>query len=259
MAGSVVEDRGDWLVVRTLANPTFWWGNFLLFPTPPATGDIRRWITVFRTEFPDAVHRAFGVDGTAGETGSQEELKSLGVTADVSIVLTATSLKEPPPPKAVCRRLAGTDDWAQALQLRLAVDNQPDTEAYRMFLRRRVQEAMALAERGHGAWYGAFVEGRMASALGIVTDGSGVARYQSVESHPDYRRRGLARRLIYEAARYAIGELAAATVVILADPEYHAIELYRSLGFIDTERHVQLHGPAPDRTRPGKGGTDRVV
>jgi len=60
MAGSVVEDRGDWLVVRTLANPTFWWGNFLLFPTPPATGDIRRWITVFRTEFPDAVHRAFG-------------------------------------------------------------------------------------------------------------------------------------------------------------------------------------------------------
>jgi hypothetical protein len=28
--------------------------------------------------------------------------------------------------------------------------------------------------------------------------------------------------------------------VIVADPEYHAVEIYRRLGFVDTERQVQL-------------------
>ena len=28
--GSLVEDRGDYLVIRSPGNPAFWWGNFLL-------------------------------------------------------------------------------------------------------------------------------------------------------------------------------------------------------------------------------------
>ena len=39
--GEIV-DRGDYLVVRTPSNPYFYWGNFLLFPRPPAEGDYLR-------------------------------------------------------------------------------------------------------------------------------------------------------------------------------------------------------------------------
>src|SRR5262245_31223031 len=44
ISGSVLEDRGDHLVVITPDNPTFWWGNFVLLAAPPAdAADARQW------------------------------------------------------------------------------------------------------------------------------------------------------------------------------------------------------------------------
>jgi hypothetical protein len=40
LAGSVIVDRREYLVVRTPANPGFWWGNFLLFPAPSRPGEV---------------------------------------------------------------------------------------------------------------------------------------------------------------------------------------------------------------------------
>ena len=37
-SGSVVEDRGTHLVVRTPDNPTYYWGNFILLSEPPVPG-----------------------------------------------------------------------------------------------------------------------------------------------------------------------------------------------------------------------------
>ena len=42
-----VVDRGDYLVIRTPSNPTFHWGNFLLFAQPPGAGDLNRWRRLF--------------------------------------------------------------------------------------------------------------------------------------------------------------------------------------------------------------------
>ena len=38
-----IADRGDYVVVRTPSNPTFYWGNFLLFSNPPGQGDFVKW------------------------------------------------------------------------------------------------------------------------------------------------------------------------------------------------------------------------
>src|SRR3990172_6867910 len=40
-------DRGRYLVIRTPSNPTFYWGNFLLFDGPPAPGDDEPWPPLF--------------------------------------------------------------------------------------------------------------------------------------------------------------------------------------------------------------------
>jgi len=34
-------DREGYLVIRTPTNPTYFWGNFLLFQNPPGAGDFR--------------------------------------------------------------------------------------------------------------------------------------------------------------------------------------------------------------------------
>ena len=108
------------------------------------------------------------------------------------------------------------------------------------FERRRVHQARLLAEAGHGACFGAFADDRLVAQLGVFSDGSGTARYQNVETHPTARRAGLAGTLVYQAGRYALTELAARRLVIVADPGYTAIRIYRSVGFTDTQTQLGL-------------------
>ena len=74
----------------------------------------------------------------------------------------------------------------------------------------------------------------------MFSDRRGVARYQEVATHPDARRQGLAATLLCHAARYAAGQLAATTLVIVADPGEPAIGLYRAVGFADHETEVSV-------------------
>ncbi|WP_051950807.1 GNAT family N-acetyltransferase [Actinacidiphila yeochonensis] len=255
MAGAAVTDQGSYLAVRTPANPGFWWGNFLLHPEPPLPGDARRWAERFAAEFPGAAHLAIGVDGTRGATGDPAELERLGVTVETLTVLTADRLAPParPAPGAVLRPLAGDDDWAQAVELNLACAEGPTGPSaqanHRLFAERRTAEARALCEAGHGAWFGAFADGRLLAGAGLFGDGGGLARFQNVETHPDVRRRGLATHLVHHAGGWGLGAFGArATLVIVADPDpdHHAIGVYRALGFADAEQQVQLtRPPAP--------------
>jgi ribosomal protein S18 acetylase RimI-like enzyme len=242
LAGSIIDPRDRYVVVRTPANPGFRWGNFLLFPAPPRHGDAAGWRSAFAAEFPGAGHLALGIDGTRGDCGDAAELAGLGVIAHVSTVLTATHLREPAELviPAVCRPLTGDDDWAQAVELRLARYGRSGDPAHHRFVNRHLREARELCGRGHGAWFGAFVEDRMRSGCGVITDGSGVLRFQSVETHPSYRRHGLARQVVYTAGRYGLTDLGAKALVIVADPDDVAIRIYRSLGFADAESQVQL-------------------
>jgi ribosomal protein S18 acetylase RimI-like enzyme len=252
LSGSRIEDRGPWLVVRTPSNPGYWWGNYLLLTGPLRPGSAAAWDDRFAAEFPAAAHRAFGIDGVSGEVGDGDAVRALRVEVDVSTVLTAsvTTVRIMPYPAssdAVCRRLESDADWEQALELHLACDDFDDTPDHRDFRRRKLVEEREMVSAGFGAWLGAFAGDGLVAALGIFSDGSGLARYQNVETHPDHRRRGHARRLLVEAARYAASQLAARRLVIVADLDYHAVDLYRSVGFVDAERQVQLQRrPATD-------------
>jgi ribosomal protein S18 acetylase RimI-like enzyme len=249
MAGSVIADRTTHLVVRTPANPGFRWGNFLLFKAPPRRGDAARWAGVFAGEFPDATYLALGVDGTDGYTGDADELAELGVTTEVNTVLTATRLTAPArqDPDTVVRPLAGDNDWAEAGELRIACNDDGALSAdHREFLERQLTEYRRLCDAGLGTWFGAFVNGKMRCGAGLFSDGSGPARFQDVETHPAHRRRGLASALVHHAGRCGLDELGARTLVIVADPDYHAIRIYRALGFTDSEQQVRLHrAPTP--------------
>ena len=250
LAGAEITDEGDCLVVRTPANPGYYWGNYLLFAGPPAPGEADAWPARFAARFPAARHLAFGIDGTAGETGAVDPLLAAGLGLEVERVLTAApgALARAgfPAPEAGVRPLAGDADWAQAVLLSGEIDRGPDAASpqHREFLARRRTETRAMAESGRGAQWGAFVDGRLVAQLGIFSDGSGVARYRSVETHPQFRRRGLAGTLVVQAGRYAADRLAATRLVIVAETDGPAIGLYRSLGFGDAELQVTLERPA---------------
>ena len=248
LGGTEVVDRGDHLVVRSPHNPTFWWGNFLLLAAPPPPGEAERWLDLFASTFPEAEHLAFGVDGTDGSRADLAGFAEHGLRTDAASVMTATSVHLPPRPngEADYRRLTTDDDWAQSVALRLACNEQGhEPEGYEVFVRRSSETNRALVAAGHGAWFGAFLDGRLVSQMGLLAAGGGLARFQSVETHPAVRGRGLAGTLVHHASRFGFTDLAARTLVMVADPDYLAIRVYRSVGFAQTEAQLQAERPSP--------------
>jgi GNAT superfamily N-acetyltransferase len=245
LEGSDCVDRGDHIVVRSPANPAYWWGNFLLLAAPPAAGSASRWLSKFAAEFPAAGHVALGIDVTDRSAVDPAEFKAAGLTFRREIVLTATEVHQPPHPSraAECRPLAGSADWRQAVELRVACIGAGEPPADHSFLESRIAAQRMLAEAGHGCWLGAFADGRLVAQLGICTDGNGIARYQDAETHPAARRQGLAAALVYQAGRYGLGKLAAHTLVIVAEPDHQAERVYRSVGFVASEDQLSFERP----------------
>ena len=238
LEGSQVTDRGDHLVIRTPGNPDYWWGNFLLLrDLKPGSGS--GWMARFAAEFPDAQHMALGLDETDAGTVDPGELA--GMTMERNAVMTATSVHAPPHPNtgAVFRTLEGDRDWRQSFELAAAVyAGEPGGDAG--FLTAQLAAKRALTEAGHGAWFGAFLDGTLVSQLGLITTRkTALARYQSVETHPAARRRGLAGTLVWHAAATTLTG-ATKTLVMVADPDDTAIRVYRSVGFTVTESQLSF-------------------
>jgi GNAT superfamily N-acetyltransferase len=244
LEGSEVADHGNHVVVRSPGHPGFWWGNFILLPAPPRPREAAGWLARFAEVFPEASHVALGVDTTEPEAAERSGLPEAGLRLERSTVLVATAIHEPPHVNLAVqyRPLAGDADWQQSLELRLAADDS-DGAATQVFYEQRTADARRMAENGHGAWFGAFASGRLTAQLGIFSDGSGIARYQNVETDPDWRRNGLAGTLVWQAGRWALGQLDARTLVIVADPAAAAIRIYRSVGFRDVETQTAFQRP----------------
>jgi ribosomal protein S18 acetylase RimI-like enzyme len=236
LSGSTIEDCGDHLVVRTPRNPTFWWGNFLVLDTVPPPEQIDAWLDRFVAALPGARHRAIAFDRPEGKAGELVEFTRRGFTVDASTVMTARSVQPPPRPnaEATFRPLVSDDDWAQSITLALAAYDGSDEDQLE-FVTRRAASNRDLVTDGHGAWFGAFVDDRLVTQMGLVQAGAGLARFQSVETHPDFRRRGLAGTLVHRVGEYGFAELKAETLVMVADPNDDAIRVYRTVGFTATE------------------------
>lgn len=240
--GAAVEEHEDHWVIRTPANPSYRWGNFLLLGSPLLAGEADRWIGEFRASFPAARYLAIGIDSPSGEVGASGEVAAAGLSVDIDTVLTADALRAPDrrPARTEFRRVQGSADWAKAIELRILTAEEDEGPAYREFVGREMRAIRRVCEHGHGAWFGAFQDGEIRSSLGVFEASPGVARFQSVDTHSEHRRRGLASNLLCAAAEWAHTELRAETLVIAAEPDYFAIDLYRSIGFREHDHRVSL-------------------
>jgi ribosomal protein S18 acetylase RimI-like enzyme len=244
----VLVRRDRYLVVRSPSNPEHHWGNLLLFEEPPGEGDGERWERRFEDEFgddPEVRHRTFGWDVADGPLGSaQPEFVARGyeLESPVGLVANARDIHAHPRENREIRvrpldAAPGADDelWEQVVELQVANDEEPDRD--RDFRRRRLGELRELFEHGRGAWYVALDRHRdeVLGSCGVVVTGER-GRFQAVDTAAAHRRRGICSRLVVAAAHDAAERFGARRLVIAADPEYHALGLYESLGFERRER-----------------------
>lgn len=251
-------------VIRTPSNPTYYWGNYLLFDAAPRAGDAARWPALFEqlvaARQPQSTHRAFGwLEDSAGEV---EDFLAAGYTHSNATVMQTRAVPVVPAPavRADLRPFARSgaaaeQEWAALLELGVATRSEEHTEAaYRPFAQQRIARWRAQADAGHGDWFGAFVDEagapRLAAALGIYAEqqpegGERLARYQWVTTDAAYRRRGLCRALIACAAGYAREALHADRLIIVAAAGEMPEQLYANLGFsaAGLQRGVQRMPP----------------
>lgn len=240
-AGSTVTDHGEVVEVATPAVPDFYWGNFLLVRPERVAEPVAAWERRMAEAFPGSRHRSLGVDGTV-PAGVVAPWLAAGFEAELCVV----QLREAPAPDvpkvdAEVRPLLSDQDWREQELLTVAGE---DAASYTpSFVTGRVAGERRLVRSGRGTWWGAFDGEHLLASLGVFRAGAGLARYQSVKTHPDARRRGLARALVLTAAAEATG-WGARRLVIVADPDHHAAALYRTCGFVDHQTYLQL-GRAP--------------
>ncbi|MEX2541714.1 MAG: GNAT family N-acetyltransferase [Trueperaceae bacterium] len=252
-------DRGAYLLIRTPSNPNYHWGNMLMFPGPPGPGDYERWEELFRSELGNPPHRVYGWDkerevaggGCGGEAsgpapvGAIEPFLAAGFRVEQTVVLTATEVHDPPSinREAVVRPLKSDADWQAALELGvLCRDFRYGEEGYRTYLAPKMKTYRRMQDAGLGSWFGAFWGEKLVADMGVFAE-AGIARFQSVKTHPDFRRRGICGTSVAEVARYALGELGASQLVMLADPGYQAARIYESVGFVPRERVAGVARP----------------
>jgi ribosomal protein S18 acetylase RimI-like enzyme len=245
----VVERRDGYLVVRSPSHSVFYWGNLLLFPDPPGAGDGARWERQFEAEFadePGVEHVTFAwdrVDGALGAAGAEFVERGYEVEETVGLVATAEGVRPHPREnrEVIVRTLdpdADGDLWDHVVELQVASrDDHFEEHAHRDFCRRRLSDRRALFRAGRGAWYVATDpdEREVLGSCGVVVT-AGRGRFQVVDTAAAHRRKGICSRLVVEAADRAARLYGADRFVIAADPDYHALGLYESLGFRRAER-----------------------
>lgn len=245
-----VADRGEYVVIRTPSNPNFYWGNYVVYPEPPTAGCREQWEADVQREIwagqPGSTHVAIAWDCIDGAEGAaREEFVAAGYDLDRVVGLTA----RPHELVAHARACAeadvraldpdGDDElWAAVAELQIASRDDGHTEAdYRTFTSARMADRRERFRAGDGAWYVALVDGQVAGSLGIIVT-HGRARFQAVDTAAAFRRRGVATRLVYEAAMHAAERREIDHFVIGAVEDYHALPLYTSLGFVPRETVV---------------------
>ncbi|MEP7297920.1 MAG: GNAT family protein [Burkholderiales bacterium] len=248
--------RDGYLVVRTPANPGFWWGNFLLFDDPPRHGDAARWLASFKAEIADAQpesrHLAFGVNA-AQPFALPADFAAVGLSLFASTVLTlhrdALRMPRPAPDPAQYRieKLALPAQAPQAVELHVASDegaHEPVAD-YRLFRERQMLRYGAMERAGLGHWFGVFTrEGELVADCGLFRDGT-LGRFQHVSTHPSWRRRGLCTALVHAVCQHGFETMGLQTLVIVADPDDVAIGLYESVGFERGASSWQLERSPP--------------
>ncbi|MBE7325863.1 GNAT family N-acetyltransferase [Nocardioides sp. Y6] len=246
-SGSTVTDCGTHLLVTTPDNPAFRWGNFMLLQQAPLPGGAREVMGAFDSWFRTNRHRAIGVD--AGVEVDTAEFAAAGMEAGVAEVMTAERLVAPERPfvEGGIRPLT-SDEWDKWVDLELGAMGQEGRQREsRDYLRARARAEQRLVDAGLGRRWGVFVDGRLAASAGIYDTGDGVYRYRAVLTHSRQRGRGICSTLIHRMGQWALARPGARQLVIVADPDGPAINVYRRLGFETTETVTELFQMLPGR------------
>ena len=237
------EDQGSYWAIHTLSNPNFFWGNLLIFDRPPKAGDYEEWKKLFKQEFidPRIYHITFAWDSPTGDIGDVSEFLQNGFRLEATAVLVARKVVRPPKfnESLEIRALQTDSEWEKMIEIQIAsAHDHLSRVEWESFYRKQALRYRKMEASGFGGWYGGFLDGELVAGLGIFHR-DGVGRFQTVSTAPNFQRRGICQTLVFRSSEMVLASGQVEHLVMCADPEYHAIKIYESVGF---QRQALEHG-----------------
>jgi len=239
---AIVEYKKDYIVVRTPDNPSYFWGNFLIYYQGPKDGDLEKWTMDFHKEFssdPNIKHVAITWDIDNNYSSNEiEHFTDSGFKYEESTILAAENTLhiQHRNDDFIYKCIDSEEEWKQVINLQVLVNSGTHKEnEYRPFVQKRFNQYRRLVKTGLGNWFGAFREGCLAADLGLFCS-EGTGRFQAVETRGEFRKRGIAQSLM----NYAAENMSCRTLVIEADEDGPAINMYKSIGFKIREKISEI-------------------
>jgi GNAT superfamily N-acetyltransferase len=234
LTGSTITYEGDFAIVRTPANPNYHWGNSIMVLDPAAVNNARRWVELFKANFPLADWTAIDLPLMPTDVACWSEL---GLQLEQLDVMTSNSApKQTELPEGYAVRMFTPSDWNDLIVAELEENLSSgvyEPVSHEKFVRQTNDARKALCSTGKAAWFGVICNDELVASLGIVKCGS-TARYQAVATNENHRRLGLASHLLGLAAQWSIDQ-GCDNWVIATEENNSAAGVYRRAGFVPAE------------------------
>ncbi len=233
-AAEVSEKEQYWKVLSP-HNPTYFWGNCLIMKQAPGPGDFDNWIGLYQSEFKD--HKLF--QAIAWDQAARGEIEpfldsGFGYIDDRVLVLGKPIMPQNINEDLEIRHLQSDTDWNQFASVREL--GQQFTER---FVNSQAKAFRNLTDQGVARRYGAFEGGRLLGDIGIYYDDQQV-RFHNVATNLQHRRKGVCKTIMHRILVDLTEDFPDHEVVIVAEDESLAFQIYQSMGFEPREQTYQL-------------------
>ena len=229
-------------VIRTPSNPSFWFGNYLLFREAPRSGQLASWLDLHRATFGSTLnHTTLGWDEPkVGEISQFIEAgfkPSHGISLSISAYHGGIEIN----PDLIVRPLHTAQEWEAMLQQQIQIDTEdlhfPEDNG--VFRRRQMEAAQTMVDDHRGHWWGAFRGPELVGGMGLFFDeAETIGRFQYVTTARAYRRQRVCTTLLDHIVRHAFATVKPECLVICtdADEKNAAIPTYLNFGFEEKMR-----------------------
>jgi GNAT superfamily N-acetyltransferase len=239
--GFIEEFPTHW-VIRTPSNPSFWFGNYILFRNAPQPADLATWLGIHAAAFSLTLnHITLGWD--LPEPGEIQQFLDVGFRASHGISLSMSSYEGEVTinPNLQIRPLQTDAEWEAMVAQQIRIDSEDFhyPEDAGTFRRQQMVSSREMAQEGRGDWWGAFLGLELVGGMGLYFDeAQTIGRFQYVTTDSRHRRQRVCTTLLDHIVRYAFSTVDPEVLVISTDAEEtnHAIPTYRNFGFKDAMR-----------------------
>lgn len=250
---SVIEDKKDYWKVLTPRFGNFYWGNFLLFKNAKVSFDPEKCISIYLNEFPqsDIQHISLAWDVYEGEPQFLNAFEKKGFKTERTNYLSSKKVEKPSfyNYEIEVRPIALDSERKQVISLQtktMVVDDGYEGFDIPHFVEQRMIRYQKMVEANLGNWFGAFIGEELVGDLGLYF-ANRLGRFQAVEVKSEFRKRGIAQTLVYDAVQFSLKKHKWDQLVIAADHGKPVNRLYQSLGFTFVE--TQIGTCLKDRTK----------